>query len=293
MYTVKTVSAFVQLAESKTFAEAADKLHITQPALSTSIKKLEEQLGGLLFSRNTRNVSLTQEGRIFLPQAKRLLLDWTDSLADMRSLFAIQQGSMTIAAMPSFAEGRLPALLASFHHLFPKIKIRVLDVVMEEVIESVKSGRAEIGFTFRPERLEGLYFERLFDDAFIAVVSDGHPLLQCDSVSWAQAFEYPFVAMNRNSSVRNWIEAIATEMQQPINLVAEANQLGTVGQLVGQGMGVSIVPQLCEQQMQAKGLVCLPMAEHHLVKPVGMIQNKRDALSVAASRLWKSIVDGN
>lgn len=289
MFTLKTVSAFVQLAESKTFAEAADKLHITQPALSTSIKKLEEHLGGLLFSRNTRNVSLTQEGSVFLPQAKRLLVDWSDSMADMQSLFAIQQGSLTVAAMPSFAEGRLSAILARFHQSFPKIKIRVLDVVMEEVIASVKSGRAEIGFTFLPERLEGLIFERLFDDSFIAVVSKGHRFTECESISWVEAFAHPFVAMNRNSSVRNWLETVASEKQQPINLVAEANQLGTVGQLVGQGIGVSIVPQLCKQQMLAKGLVCLPLRERALVKPVGMIQTKRDTLSVAASGLWKTL----
>jgi LysR family carnitine catabolism transcriptional activator len=209
----------------------------------------------------------------------------------MQSLFAVQQGSLTIAAMPSFAEGRLPALLASFHTAFPNIKMRIMDVVMEEVIESVQSGRAEIGFTFMPERLEGLYFEPLFDDAFIAVVPQGHSFATLCSVSWSQVFEYPFVAMNRNSSVRNWIELIAAEKRQVINLVAEANQLGTVGQLVGQGMGVSIVPQLCERQMLAKGLVCLPMREQHLVKPVGMIRTKRDPLSVAADALWQSIIN--
>ena len=289
MYTVKTVSAFVQLAESKTFAEAAEKLHITQPALSTSIKKLEEQLGGQLFSRNTRNVSLTQEGKSFLPQAKRLLVDWSNAFADMQNLFAMQQGSLTIAAMPSFAEGRLPALLAQFHQSHPNIKIRVIDVVMEEVIESVISGRAEIGFTFMPERSEGLVFERLFDDPFIAVVPQGHEYSKRKTLSWSQAFAHPFVAMNRNSSVRNWIESVANDLQQQINLVAEANQLGTVGQLVGQGIGISIVPHLCQQQMLAKGLICLPMEEDKLVKPVGMIKAKRDSLSVAANNLWGSV----
>jgi LysR family carnitine catabolism transcriptional activator len=291
MFTIKTVSAFIHLAESKTFAEAADKLHVTQPALSTSIKKLEEQLGGQLFSRTTRNVALTQEGRTFLPQAKRLMMDWSNSFADIQRLFSIQQGSLTVAAMPSFAEGRLPTFIAKFHSLYPNIKIRVLDVVMEEVIQNVQSGAAEIGFTFKPEHLEGLEFTKLFDDRFIVVVHKSHPYSKLQSVSWEDAFDNDFVAMNRNSSVRNWIETRAGEFDKPLRLVAEANQLGTVGQLVSTGVGISIVPELCRQQMLSKHLICIPLQTDKLTKPVGMLRNKREPLSAAAKGLWNSVVE--
>lgn len=103
----RNMLAFIRVAESATFAEAAEKLHLTQPALSSAIKKMEEQLGGKLFSRSTRRVSLTPEGQTLLPNAKRLVNEWDETFHDMQNLFAMQQGKLTIAAMPSFAESKL------------------------------------------------------------------------------------------------------------------------------------------------------------------------------------------
>ncbi len=289
MLTIKNVTAFIHLAESKTFAEAADKLHITQPALSSSIKKLEEHLGGRLFSRNTRNVSLSIEGKTFLPEAKRLLSDWNNSMADMQSLFAVKQGSLSIAAMPSFAEGSLPSLIRTFHDQYPNIRFRIMDVVMEAVIDCVLSGRAELGFSFKPERSEGLDFQPLFDDAFVAVVDRQHHFAALSQVDWQAVLAEPFVAMNRDSSVRNWLHQTADKIATPINLIAEANQLSTVGQLVASGVGVSVVPKLCQPQMLAKGLVCVPLEQDLLVKPVGMLKATRRNLSVAAQQFWEVV----
>ena len=81
----RQVKAFVEVAKSSTFAEAAVNLHLTQPALSSAIKKMEEQLGGKLFKRNTRNVSLTPEGEVLFPNALRLLHDWDNTFQTYRT----------------------------------------------------------------------------------------------------------------------------------------------------------------------------------------------------------------
>ncbi|WP_240612771.1 LysR family transcriptional regulator [Alteromonas flava] len=289
MLNLKTLQAFITLADSKTFAEAADKLHITQPALSSSIKRLEESLGGRLFARTTRTVSLTSEGKTFLPAAKRLCVDCDNVLLDIQRLFAVKQGSLTVAAMPSFAEGALPPLIKQFNRDFPNIRFRILDVVMESVIDCVLSGRTEIGFSFEPEHEEGLIFEPLFEDKFIAIVSAEHSLASRKSLSWATILQQPFIAMNRDSSVRLWLQEVADRLNLPINLIAEANQLSTVGQLVTTGMGVSVVPMLCRRQMLAKGLVCIELEEDLLVRPVGMLKAKRGTLSVPAQTFWLAV----
>ena len=85
----RNMLAFIRVAESATFAEAAEKLHLTQPALSSAIKKMEEQLGGKLFSRSTRRVTLTPEGHTLLPTARRLVNEWDETYHDMQNLFAM------------------------------------------------------------------------------------------------------------------------------------------------------------------------------------------------------------
>lgn len=282
----RNMQAFVCVAESATFAEAAEKLHLTQPALSSAIKKMEEQLGGKLFSRSTRRVSLTPEGETLFPTAKRLLNDWDEAFQDMQNLFAMNQGKLTIAAMPSFAESCLPGILKRFHGMYPNIRLRVLDVVMEATITSVLSGEAEIGFTFEPELKDGLIYHPLFVDDFIAVVYPEHSLAQEAEVSLQAVLSYPFVAMNRGSAVRRWTEE-AAEGRGALNIVTETGQLGSVGQFIAQGMGVSVVPELCRAQMKSKGLVCLPLKEKPLSKSVGLIQHTRGSLSVAADAFWK------
>lgn len=286
----RNMLAFLRVAESATFAEAAEKLHLTQPALSSAIKKMEEQLGGKLFSRSTRRVQLTPEGQTLLPSARRLVDEWDETFEEMQNLFAVRQGKLTVAAMPSFAEARLPALLTRFHHQYPNIRLRILDVVMEATINSVLAGQAEMGFTFEPHNTDGLVFTPLFSDAFIAVLYPTHPLASAKTVSTRQLLQSPFVAMNRGSSIRRWTDELASANQAPV-IVAEAGQLGSVGQLIAKGLGVSVVPQLCQAQMQRNGLVCLPLADQPLVRQVGMIRASRNSMSVAAQALWAQCLE--
>lgn len=284
----RNMQAFIQVAQSATFAEAAEKLHLTQPALSSAIKKMETQLGGRLFSRTTRRVQLTPEGEILLPTAKRLVNDWDDTFEEMQNLFAVQQGRLTLASMPSFAESILPSLLKTYHQFHANIRIRIQDIVMEEVIDSVLGGRAEIGFIFEPELMDGLVFHPMFSDHFVAVMPKDHPAAHEPETRWESLLKYPFIAMNRGSSVRKWTEQVASS-KGALSIIAETGQYGSVGQLIAQGLGVSVVPELCRTQMESKGLVCRPITENPLVKRVGMIKASRGSMSVAANALWQQI----
>lgn len=288
----RNMLAFIRVAESATFAEAAEKLHLTQPALSSAIKKMEAQMGGKLFSRSTRRVQLTPEGETLLPTAKRLINEWDETFQDMQNLFAVRQGKLTLAAMPSFAEARLPQILHQYHDRYPNIRLRIVDVVMEEVIDSVLTGHAELGFTFEPEVSDGLIFAPLFDDCFVAVVHEYHPLADSVTIKLEDCFAYPFIAMNRGSAIRKWTEQAAVRVGN-MNIIAETGQLGSVGQLIAQGLGISVVPALCCAQMEARGLKCIDIDNNPLVKRVGLIRQARGGISVAAQALWQQCVGNN
>ncbi|WP_414827517.1 LysR family transcriptional regulator [Alteromonas sp. H39] len=286
----RNMLAFIRVAESATFAEAAEKLHLTQPALSSAIKKMEAQMGGKLFSRSTRRIHLTPEGETLLPTAKRLIDEWDETFQDMQNLFAVRQGKLTLAAMPSFAESRLPQILSQYHSQYPNIRLRIVDVVMEDVIDSVLSGRAELGFTFEPEIIDGLVFSPMFDDCFVAVVHQDHPLAGEKNIELQHCLSYPFIAMNRGSAVRKWTEQAAAHHGN-INIIAETGQLGSLGQLIAEGLGMSVVPALCKAQMQARGLCCIDINNNPLVKRVGLIRQARGGMSVAAQALWEQCTE--
>lgn len=284
--TYKQLRAFVEVARTLSYAQAAERMHITQPALSLSIKNLEEMLGGKLFKRSTRTLTLTPEGELFLPDAKRLLQSWQDCLQDVHNLFAMNRGRMTIASMPSFAGSLLPVLLRQFNQQFPSISLSVLDIVMEDVIKSVLNGDSEIGFVFKPDTLSGLEFIPLFMNDFVVVVAKGHALMDCSELSWQQISGQKYVSINRGASIRGWIDLVLQRHDVTLDVVAEAGQLDTIGQLVAAGLGISIVPALCNNQMRAKGLTTIPLLDSGLKKEVGMIRQIRSNLSQPAAELW-------
>lgn len=289
MVSIKNIQAFVVLAKCHSFAEAAQQLHISQPALSTAIKKTEDQLGGALFSRSTRSVKLTPEGASFLPVARRLLDDWDNALDDLKQLFDLEKGLLTIAAMPSFAEGKLSYLLASFGYAQPNVGVRVHDVVMELVIESVLSERAEIGFVFEPEENDMLHFQPMFNDEFVLIMPPEHNLNLLDEVTLEDIVGYPFVSMNRGSSTRKWVDEKLSCSERKIRIAVEASQFSTIGNLVHSGMGIAIVPSMVQTQMEAKGCVSRKVSGLNIVKRVGLITPKNSALSSAATAFIHSL----
>lgn len=281
----KQIQAFVKVAQCKNYAEAAEQLYVSQPALSIAIKKLEQEIGGYLLNRSTRKVELTPEGEVFLPTAKRLLHDWEDAYEDLHQLFNKKTGKLAIAAMPSFANGPLPNLLQHFYQIYPNIKVTIQDIVMESVIESVLTNRAEIGFTFESDNMEHLDFTPLFENDFIAICHPQHELAQAKSITWQTLAAWSFISMNRGSTIRQWVEQICKNLKLELDVVLEAGQLSTLGQCVSSGVGVSVVPALCQQQMEQKGLHCVALENSGLKKRVGVITKKNSNLSVAAKSL--------
>src|SRR5690606_1084712 len=235
---LKQIKAFIAIAETGSFTEACALLHLSQPALSIAIRNLEETLGGKLIARTTRALGLTPEGEVFLPVARRLLMDWDNALNDIHSLFAKRRGKLRIAAMPSFATSHLPMILRRYHHQYPNISVSVEDVVAESVVEQVRSGKAEIGVAFMPpDSGEDLEFKSLFRDRFVAVLPPGHPLTEHKTVSWAALAKSPLLLLQRPSSIRMLIEKSLHAHGIGITIGFEAHQLVTIGQMVASGLG--------------------------------------------------------
>ncbi|MFA7894322.1 LysR family transcriptional regulator [Pseudomonas putida] len=282
---VKQLRAFVAVAKFQSFAQAGEHLHISQPALSLTIKALEENLGGALLSRTTRSVSLTAEGEVLLPLARRLLADWDDTEEMLRQRFTLQLGRVAIAAMPSFAGNLLPGALKLFRQCYPKVNVTVHDVINEQVQELVRHRRVELGIGFEPDNIEGLHFHPLYLDRFVAVVPADSPLARLAQISWAQLLAEDFVALQRPSAVRLLLEQNVAVQHGKLAVAFESHQLATVGRMVASGLGVSAVPALCITQMQELGARCIPLVEPAVERRIGVMALREHTLSTAAQAL--------
>ncbi|MWJ28424.1 LysR family transcriptional regulator [Halomonas sediminis] len=281
--TVKQLRAFLAVAQTLSFTQACERLHLSQPALSLTIKGLEETLGGKLLLRSTRSVRLTPEGESLLPLAKHLLAQWDDAEDLLRQRFTLQLGRLSVAAMPAFACNLLPSALVAFRQRYPKINITVHDVINEEVTEMVRSRQVEMGIAFSPEGAGSLSFTPLFKDQFVAVVPLDSPLASYPALEWSMLLEEDFITLQRPSMLRRLLEQQLEKRQISLPVAFESHQLSTVGRMVAEGLGVSAVPSMCIRQMHDLGARCIPLTAPGIACIVGILTH--DELSVAAQAL--------
>lgn len=291
--TLKQIRAFLSVAQVSSFAEACELLHISQPALSITIKNLEDIIGGQLIARSTRAVSLTPEGQLFLPVAKRLLNDFDNAFVDLHESFSLKRGNLSFAVMPSFASTLLPKQLVDFNSQYPAVKVKVHDVIAEDAVAMVRSGKVEFAISFEPGRSDDLNFDTLFTDKFIAVFPKNHALNQLVNkakiLQWQQLSQYPFITLQRPSSIRLLLDETLAKQGIYLNIAFETNQLATVVQMVANSLGISVIPSLYKQQLSQLNLNYCEINEPAISRRVGIISKRRHSFSQATTEFLKII----
>lgn len=286
---INQVTVFTTVARTGSFVEAAVELHLSQPALSVAMKNLEQALGGKLLARTTRSVTLTPEGKAFYPIARRLLSDWEQSMQDVRNHFALQRGKLDIAAMPTYTTNLLPKILANFHGQYPNIHITVHDVIAENVVQMVREERCELGITFAPEDAPDLNFQPLFKDRFVAILPARHALLAKPQLTWVDVLAYPHVSLQRPAGTRRLIDQALQEKGLSLTPAFESHQLVSIGRMVNEGLGLSVVPSMSQGQMEEMGLHCRAIGAPVITHSVGIVTRPQQVLSSAAQAIEKLI----
>lgn len=286
---INQIVVFTTVARTGSFAEAAIQLHLSQPALSVAMKNLEQSLGGKLLARTTRSVTLTPEGKAFYPVARRLLSEWEQSMQDVRNHFALGRGKLDIAAMPTYTTNFLPKILAKFHSQYPNIHITVHDVIAENVVQMVREERSELGITFAPEDAPDLHFQPLYQDRFVAILPFKHPLLEKQTLKWIDLLACPHLSLQRPAGTRKLIDQALQEKGLLLTPAFESHQLVSIGRMVNEGLGLSVVPSTSRAQMEEMGLQCRAISAPVITHQVGIVTRPQQALSAAALAMQQLI----
>ncbi|MCV0440358.1 MAG: LysR family transcriptional regulator [Hydrogenophaga sp.] len=280
----RELRAFVALAEHRNFTRAAALCHLSQPAFSALIRSLEDNLGGRLFERTTRHVELTAEGEAFLDAALRLIKDTDVAIDGVRDHVARRRGRVALAVLPSLAAGWLPPLLARFHRDYPGIELDVADVLSDECLERVRSGRADFALASSRTEAAELRAERFCSDDFHVVFPEGHALAAANGpVRLGELHAFPVVQLARSSSVRQYVEAAIYPNR--MRTVLELEQLSTVACMVQAGLGITIVPSLTLFHFRLPGLLARKVRSAGLRRQVFMVRRSDRSLSSAAQGL--------
>lgn len=289
-FSLADLEAFVAVADLANFRRAAESVHLSQPALSRRIAKLEGALGVKLFERTTRAVSLTAVGREFARKARALLDDLEQALLGMEEVGATRAGEVTIACVPSAAYYYLPPLVRTFHERFPRIRVRIIDEAANAVLAAVTRGEADFGVNFIGTQEPDIEFEALLEEPFVAACPRRHPLAGKREVTWAQLAGHGFMTVSKTSGNRLLIDlALAGTAARP-RWLYETRHVSTLLGLVEAGLGVAAVPRLALPAGEHPAIVAVPIVEPEVKRTLGLIRRRGRALSPAAQELYSLLL---
>jgi LysR family carnitine catabolism transcriptional activator len=278
------LAAFLHVARTGSFSQAAALQGVSQPALSRTIRIMEEVIGHRLFDRTTRSVELTPTGRELRPIAERMVAEFDGAFGELAQFIEGRRGRIVIAALPSVCAVLLPGAIARFQATHPAVDFLIQDGLAGTVVDAIMEGRADIGLAVRPPPAEKLAYRPLLADEFGLVCRSDDDLAGEASIPWPTFETRPFIAMDPASSVRAMTDAAFLQTGLAIRPLYECAFLGTTGNLVAAGLGITALPRLTLRLVSAPGLVWRPLVRPSLQRSLGVLTQVNRSLSPAASQ---------
>ncbi len=256
--------SFTTVAEELHYGRAANRLHITQPALSRQIRDLERALGVTLFDRTSRRVVLSQAGQAVLGQARRALAESDRAVRLARLAAHGDWGELAIAALPAVALGLLPAIVRAYRHARPAIGVRISESFDDEQLAALAAGRIDAGFLRAAAAPPGIYLETLLTEPILAGLPADHRLARHDRIALSELAAEPFVLFPRHRTVLAYDEFIASCRAAGFSpaIVQEASGIAALG-LVAAGLGVTVLAA-SYQVLSLQGVRFVPIVGHRL-----------------------------
>jgi len=270
---------FVELARSRNFTRAAERLRIAQPALSQQIRNLETELGARLFVRARRETLLTEAGKAFHSKAEALLALAEDAKQAVAEVAEVRRGRLVVATIPTVSAALLPDVITRYRRAHPGIELVLQEESSEGVADLVERGVAEIGFLQLPADDNRFEIRQVIRERFQVLCAARHPLARARTVSLIQLAREPFVLYKgRARSVV--LEACRKAGFEP-RIACETGEIETVRALVRAGLGVAILPQMA-LVAPMKSLVARPLVKPVLERRLGLIRRPEHDWSPAA-----------
>lgn len=257
---LRHVRAFILLAEELHFNRAAERMHISQPALSRTIRELEETVGTKLLNRTTRTAELTEPGRAFLLEAQLGIGHLEHAVKLARYTAQGIYGELRIAYMDFAINGRLPELLRAFRESHPSIRLDLSFMPTTMQRTALMEHRIDIGFligSFENDRIHNYTFDY---DSYVALLPASHPMANASNLRLSDLAEEPFVLGSTDywAAHRERLFVLCHEAGFFPTIVQEASSSEGIFGLVAAGTGVTVYSS-CVRNLQRRGLVIKPL----------------------------------
>ncbi|WP_067211911.1 LysR family transcriptional regulator [Marinomonas aquimarina] len=256
---IKPLRYFIAVANALSFTRAAEQLHIAQPAISMSIKKLEQELQVQLFHRHDRKISLTDEGQVLYEHAKRLIQQADETELAMQELSGLSRGEVRVGIPSMLGSYYFPPILMAFRHRYPNLTLQVIEGGTWKLQQMLESGEIDLSVIVAETPSEQLETRALLKEQMLVTVSKEHPFVALDSIPVELFFNEELVMFKEGYFHRRVIDRLAQQQGIKPNFGFETNLIPLIKSIVKQGFGISTLLGMVIEEDD--GLVTRPFAD--------------------------------
>jgi DNA-binding transcriptional LysR family regulator len=275
------LETFLMVSREGSFSRAAKKLFRTQPAISQTVRKLEDEIGEPLFDRSSREGILTDAGKVLLEYAEKLLNMRGEAIGALQELREMSKGKLSIAANEFTCLYLLP-VLNEFRRLHPMVKVTIERSLASRIPDELLNHSVEMGMlSFRPD--EGLRSIVVYSDELAFVVPPSHPLARAKDVTIKQLATECFVAHHVPSPYRAKVLETFQKRKVPLHMDIEMPTIEAIKKFVAMGNGVALIPAICvENELERGELIRIPVKDLVFERKLRLVYRKNATLSHAA-----------
>jgi LysR family hydrogen peroxide-inducible transcriptional activator len=274
---------FVAVAQTGNFSRAAELCHVSQPALSQQIQKLEKQLGQRLLDRLGRKAVLTDAGRLLRDRATVILAAVDDARSRLKDFDQLEGGRLAVGAIPTIAPYVLPATLKRFSRRNPTVELTVHEDLTEHLLAAAAAGDLDLALVALPIHDERLAVEPLFTEPLLLALPRGHRLLKRRRITFADVREERFIVLDEMHCLGEQILSLCRE-ESCHRIACRGTQLFTVQTLIAMGQGISLLPEMARRADRGSRLVYRSLADDPPTRTIAAVWHRHRYHSTAAER---------
>jgi len=283
--------AFLETADAGSLSRAARSLELSQPSLTGQIQRLEQHLATALFDRHGRGVTLTEAGKALYPRARRILDSVRETEDAMRREAAEGAGTLSVGAIPTVAPYVLPAAIQRLRARHAAMRVELREDYSAVLARLLLDGALDVVIAAVPYPFEHLDTERLGSDALVVAVPATHPAARAGRITLAQLRDAPAVTLDPMHCLGEQVAGFCSSREVSPSVVCRSAQLATVLELVGAGVGVSIVPVMAAARHNTPQCAYVPLADHTLQREIVAVWRRGAARSPQANAFVDCVRD--
>ncbi len=283
---IAALQAFLAVAETGSFSRAAERIFLTQPAVSKRIAALETQLAARLFDRIGKRIQLTPAGTALYERARRVLRDLDDVKRSITDLSGTIAGELRLATSHHIGLHRLPEPLRRFHTTYPQVRLDLRFMDSEQACNEVARGEIELAIVTLPPKLEApLQANIVWEDPLDIVVARHHPLAKARDMQVKDLADYPAILPGPGTYTREIILRALGSWRDKIDVGMATNYLEVLKMLASIGLGWSALPRT----MIDDSLIVVQIKRMKIERQLGIVTHSARTLSNAAQALIRTV----